>query len=144
MKRGDIDTDVMLRNQYTLKSSDMTFTIITTSDFEQEWKVVDLPDGNSVPSKRSEPFEFDFEIPAHHTTEVIYVEDWIAKLEASGSPEMKDLTLVMPTSSGAMQYIITLENCFPRKSSMSGQDAQSDEEANFKATMRCSSRSKPQ
>ena len=141
MKRGDILDGVMLRNEYTLTlASGTILTVISTSDFEQEWKVIDLPDGNSVPSKRSDPFEFDVEIPLHHSEEVAVIEEWISACELNGELGAQDVTLGIPASSNENQYTVNLEKCFPRKSSIPGKDAQSDEAANFKATIRCSSR----
>ena len=64
-------------------------TFVKQSGIEEAIKRVELPDGTASSGGRTDPFDFEVEIPMHHTLERVAMEGWYTEGKDPVSPTYK-------------------------------------------------------
>lgn len=129
--KGEIQADKFPLNKYEMFITGVgriLFTAIT--GLEEALDVVDLPDRTRSSGGRTQPLEFEVQVPAHHRDDILKMERWFRENRDPVLPTgKKAVTVTMISDSRLQTLTANLLGVFPRGRTIPDLDRTNDGEA---------------
>lgn len=115
--KGTIQPDHMPLNKYQLVIlPGVVLDFTTVAGLESELDTVQLPDRTVATGGRRKTVKFTARLPAHHTVQQVFMEEWFQEATDPVAPTYKrPCTLIMQSLSGTAFRAFTMPDVFPTK-----------------------------